>query len=129
MSLELSDAMEVEEIKTPDPKVDKSETKLTFSIDNLLADKFEKRVVEESNKSEDINNFAGANSVNFYEDLCNREKTYGSEDDDDKASDSSEQVDVESSTAGDCNDFGDVKSPDYQQPGKFINKSNSIIKI
>ncbi|XP_013176328.1 PREDICTED: homeobox protein MSH-B [Papilio xuthus] len=115
MSSEISDAMEVEEIKTADPKIDKTETKLTFSIDNLLADKFEKRV-EDRNTSE-VGSAACVNeSVNLYKDLCNQEQTYDSEDED-KASDSSEQVDVESSTAGDCLDFTDVKSPDYQQPG------------
>ncbi|KPJ10874.1 BarH-like 2 homeobox protein [Papilio machaon] len=118
MSSEISDAMEVEEMKTPDPKIDKAETKLTFSIDNLLADKFEKRVEEDRKKSEEeVSSGACENeSVIFYKDLCNREQTYDSEDED-KASDSSEQVDVESSTAGDCLDFADVKSSDYQQPG------------
>ncbi|CAG4957931.1 unnamed protein product [Parnassius apollo] len=110
--------MEVEEmIKSPDLVTDKPEPKLTFSIDNLLADKFSKDVNEIKNKFVDDNNECTNESVDFFKDVCNTEQAYCSNDEDDKASNSSEQVDVESSTAGDSSDFTEIKSSDYSQPG------------
>lgn len=72
----------------------KSEVKLPFSIENLLADKIEASVSDSTSfiPSEVFNEF------------------------DDGASDCSEQVDVEGSTTGDAQEFVEVKN-DYQQPG------------
>lgn len=103
--------MDVEEIKT-----EKSETKLPFSIENLLADKFEKR-------SNDFSNDANASTSGV---ICDLKSNFTSDvtdaidsDDDDRASsDSSENVDVESSTVGDAQEFLDLKSTDYGQSGK-----------
>lgn len=100
-----SSAMEVEEIKT-----EKNETKLPFSIENLLADKFEKCTP---------NSEASTSAV-----MCDLKTKFTSDvtdniesDDDDRCSNSSENVDVESSTVGDAQEFLDVKSTDYGQSG------------
>ncbi|CAH2056339.1 unnamed protein product, partial [Iphiclides podalirius] len=110
--------MEVDEIdKKADPKTDKTETRLTFSIDRLLSDKFDKCANERINEIEAvIKNNEHAGDADFFKDFCVREPS-DCLDDDDKASNSSEQVDVESSNAGDTHDVTDAKSPDYQQPG------------
>ncbi|KAJ8707098.1 hypothetical protein PYW08_011232 [Mythimna loreyi] len=101
--------MDVEEIKT-----EKSETKLPFSIENLLADKFEKQNFELSN---DAN--ASTSGV-----TCDLKSSFASDvadnvesDDDGASSNSSENVDVESSTVGDPQEFLDLKSSDYGQSG------------
>lgn len=108
--------MEVEEVKTSDTKTDKAETKLNFSIDSLLADKFDKCVNEQNQICGAVRNNETTGDTDFFNDRCGRQSD--ELEDDDKASSSSEQVDVESSNAGDSHDFVDVKSPDYQQPGK-----------
>ena len=105
--------MDVEEIKT-----EKSETKLPFSIENLLADKFEK-------SSNDFSNNANASTSGVTCDLKNNFNSdvtdaIDSDDDDRVSSDSSENVDVESSTVGDAQEFLDLKSSDYGQSGNFI---------
>ncbi|XP_049699111.2 homeobox protein ceh-19 [Helicoverpa armigera] len=102
-----SETMDVDEIKT-----EKSETKLPFSIENLLADKFEKQTdfVNEANAST-----SGVNcelKSSFVSDV-----TENIDSDDDASSNSSENVDVESSTVGDAQEFLDIKSTDYQQSG------------
>lgn len=83
----------------------KSESKLPFSIDNLLADKFEKQPFV------DTSSLPGFSKESF--------SAYDKEvsDEDDKGSSSSEQVDVESSNVNDAQEFTDLKSPDYQQSG------------
>ncbi|XP_075988445.1 uncharacterized protein LOC142984592 [Anticarsia gemmatalis] len=99
-------SMEVDEIK-----IEKSEAKLPFSIENLLADKFEKcsNVNEEASTSAVICDLKS----NFASDVTDNNDS----DDDDRCSNSSENVDVESSTVGDAQEFLDVKSSDYGQSG------------
>ncbi|XP_045508467.1 NK1 transcription factor-related protein 1-like [Colias croceus] len=89
----------IESIEEDKIEVKNAETKLPFSIDNLLADKFNR---PESSTSLDC--FSAFNQVNV-----------DSDDDDDKASSGSEQLDVETSV-GDDREIGDVKA-DYQQSG------------
>ncbi|XP_068622287.1 homeobox protein MSH-B [Battus philenor] len=119
MNYEMNEEMEVEEVsKAPEVKTDKSETKLRFSIDSLLADKYEKQI--EINKPEDdiVSNEGPNESEFFFKNLDNDERGFISDNEDDKDSNSSEQVDVENSVAGETHDFTDVKSPtSYQQPG------------
>lgn len=99
-------AMEVDSVENEVKSV-KNETKLPFSIDNLLADKFEKQC--EASSLPDY--FGKENPFAAYE-----KEVLGS-DEDDKGSSSSEQVDVESSNVNDAQEFADLKSPDYQQSG------------
>ncbi|XP_072937615.1 uncharacterized protein lms [Epargyreus clarus] len=98
-------AMEVDSVDNEVKSV-KNETKLPFSIDNLLADKFEKTFDDASSSLPDY----------FSKEKFSAYEKVGS-DDDDKGSSSSEQVDVESSNVSDAQEFTDLKSPDYQQSG------------
>ncbi|XP_026741997.1 homeobox protein ceh-30-like [Trichoplusia ni] len=103
--------MDVEEIKA-----EKNETKLPFSIENLLADKFQKE--NPNNYSNDVSPSTSAvNSdvrSNFISDVT---ENLDSDDDDRHSSNSSENVDVESSTVGDAQEYLDIKSTDYSQSG------------
>lgn len=89
-------------------KVDKIESKLPFSIENLLADKFERK-----EKSEEA---SIAEGDDFEKGFYKSEENHSGSDDNDDKSDNSEQVDVESSTAGDAQEFMGGSS-DYQQSG------------
>lgn len=99
-----------------DVKAEKNETKLPFSIENLLADKFHKE------NSNDFSNDASPSTSavnsdvrgNFISDVTDH---LDSDDDDRHSSNSSENVDVESSTVGDAQEFLDIKSTDYSQSG------------
>lgn len=118
-----SELMDVEEDIQKDEKPNKNETKLPFSIENLLADKFEK---DRGNKRADFELGATSSSLdsmeyfrsdNIYNDNdLNDDNTLDSEDDD-KVSTISEQVDVETSTS-DAQEFTE-RQTDYQQTGKI----------
>ncbi|XP_045782602.1 homeobox protein MSH-B [Maniola jurtina] len=77
-----------------DVKIDKPEVKLPFSIDSLLADKFVSDN-HEASTSDDL--------------VYNKEQ----DNEDDGNSSCSEQLDVESSTAGDAQEFMEAKSTEY----------------
>nr|XP_026490587.1 homeobox protein GBX-2 [Vanessa tameamea] len=98
-----SEAMETNETNE-DLKNNKTENKLAFSIDNLLADKFVEnvKVVNENASTSDPDYFS----------VFNKEHV-NVESDDDKDSSDSEQLDVESSTA-DPQEFAESKSSEYQ---------------
>ncbi|CAB3261969.1 unnamed protein product [Arctia plantaginis] len=97
--------MEVDEIKS-----ERHDVKLPFSIDNLLADKFEKCNSNdcEASTSAVISDLKS----NFISDVSDNVDS-----DDDRCSNSSENVDVESSTVGDAQEFLDAKTADYGQSG------------
>ncbi|XP_069364100.1 NK1 transcription factor-related protein 1-like [Maniola hyperantus] len=75
-------------------KIDKPEPKLPFSIDSLLADKF----VSDNNEATTSDDL-----------VYNKEQ----DNQDDVDSSCSEQLDVESSTAGDAQEFLEAKSTEY----------------
>ncbi|CAH1642941.1 unnamed protein product [Spodoptera littoralis] len=104
--------MEVDEIKT-----EKSENKLPFSIENLLADKFERQCFNEfsDNANASTSGVTSDLKSNYVSDVP---ENIDSDDDDRVSSDSSENVDVESSTVGDAQEFLDMKSTDYSQSDK-----------
>ncbi|CAB3241780.1 unnamed protein product [Arctia plantaginis] len=99
--------MEVDEIKS-----ERHDVKLPFSIDNLLADKFEKCNSNdcEASTSAVISDLKS----NFISDVSDNVDS-----DDDRCSNSSENVDVESSTVGDAQEFHDAKTADYGQSGIY----------
>lgn len=97
------------DITEDEPKVET--TKLPFSIESLLADKFENKnepLIEESATSS-----SAVSNDDFYP---VDEENHDMDEDDDKST-SSEQVDVVSSNASDVPEFGE-RSADYQQSGK-----------
>lgn len=111
--------MDVEEIKT-----EKNETKLPFSIENLLADKFEKQNCNDFTASDANASTSGVNcglKNNFISDVTENNDSDDDDDVDDRASNSSENVDVESSTVGDAQEYLDIKSADYGQSGNILN--------
>lgn len=82
-------------------KTEKAENKLAFSIDNLLADKF----VKEDGAT------ASTSDAEYYC-IFNKEQN-NNESDEDKESSASEQLDVESSTIEDAQEF-EHKTSEYQ---------------
>lgn len=106
---------------------EKADTKLPFSIENLLADKFEKH---EDNLKEDQNIAcsSASDSTDYF-----KAHYYNSEgqnhhfdsDDDDKESTNSEPVDVVSSNT-DAQEFSEEKSTDYQQSGIDLQNTYSF---
>ncbi|KAG6447245.1 hypothetical protein O3G_MSEX004843 [Manduca sexta] len=102
-TVETECAMDVEE---NEQKIVKIDAKLPFSIENLLADKInhaEKPINSEVQPSTSVNS-------NYFKDF-NASELGNS--DDEISNGSSENVDVESSTAGDAPEFGDMKTNDY----------------
>lgn len=95
------------DITEDEPKVEA--TKLPFSIESLLADKFE-------NKNEHIDECGTSSAVSNDDLYPVDEENHDSDEDDDKST-SSEQVDVVSSNASDVPEFGE-RCSDYQQSGK-----------
>lgn len=86
---------------TDNTKAEKTENKLAFSIDNLLADKFAK----------DDGVTASTSDTDYYC-VFNKDQV-NVESDEDKDSSGSEQLDVESSTTGDPQEF-ENKASEYQ---------------
>lgn len=110
-------------INDSEMKNNKSETRLPFSIENLLADKF----VEVNGKAVvDGEPSTSAETVLFKEFSVGEVGSHAHDDSDDDrvSSTSSENVDVESSGGGDVNDFIDAKKNDYLLSGKQIIKLN-----
>lgn len=110
-------SMDVDENES---KIEKIESKLPFSIENLLADKFERK---DKINEEMATTSAGTDDFEkgFYK---SEEKDHSDSDDDNKSNDS-EQVDVESSTAGDAQEFMGG-STDYQQSGNEAGTSINL---
>lgn len=109
-------AMDVDE--HPECKIEKSETKLPFSIENLLADKFDK-ASDVKEKVEDGQ--ASTSAMGYFKNNTGDSEVNCETDEDDRESNqSSEHVDVEGSTVGDANDYLDEKRHDYQQSGMKI---------
>lgn len=104
------------DITEEEPKVET--TRLPFSIESLLADKFEKNKTNEHLNEETAASSSAVSKDEFYPD--DEENQDDMDDDDDDKSTSSEQVDVVSSNASDVPEFGE-RSSDYQQSGKSIN--------
>ncbi|XP_041988706.1 homeobox protein MSH-B [Aricia agestis] len=99
-----SDSMDVDDNIDSSNKINKSDTKLPFSIENLLSDKFNSVDKEVPSTSHDI--YFGSDRVkNHFE---------AESDDDDKESSDSEQLDVESSNASDVQELPEMKTSDYQ---------------
>lgn len=108
------ESMEVNEGN--DAKNEKTENKLAFSIDSLLADKFVKDGNAKASTS-DAEYFCVFNKDNVNVDS-----------DEDKESSGSEQLDVESSTTGDAQEF-ENKPSEYQSGIYFFNRLKIIDKI
>lgn len=79
----MTDSIEAIDVEESIEKVDKTDKKLPFSIDNLLADKFDKQVPSTSDSVDSFRNCRSQSDL---------------ESDDDKASSDSEQLDVENSS-------------------------------
>lgn len=109
-----SESMEINEM-SDDPKNSKTENKLAFSIDNLLADKF-----VDNNRDRGINENASTSDCDYFS-VFDKEHV-NIESDDDKDSSDSEQLDVESSTA-DAQEFAGSKPSEYSSG----NEKNYII--
>lgn len=92
------------DIDETESKIEKSDTKLPFSIENLLADKFVQNDPKEG-PSTSAGYFTKDDEVPCETDEEDRESNL-----------SSEHVDVEGSTA-DAHEFLDDKRHDYQQSG------------
>lgn len=102
----------------PECKIEKSETKLPFSIESLLADKFDK-ASDVKEKVEDGQ--ASTSAMGYFKNNTGDSEVNCETDEDDRESNqSSEHVDVEGSTVGDANDYLDEKRHDYQQSGMKI---------
>ncbi|CAH2084030.1 unnamed protein product [Euphydryas editha] len=99
-----SESMDVSETND-DTKNNKTENKLAFSIDNLLADKF-----VENDRDKVVNENASTSDCDYFS-IFNKEHV-NIESDDDKDSSCSEQLDVESSTA-DAQEFAGSKPSEY----------------
>lgn len=104
--------MEIDETSQNEVKTEKAESKLPFSIENLLSDKFKKKSPVDDNPST-----SG----------CSDYFKINDDDTDDEKSDDSENVDVEGSTA-DAQEFVD-KNHDYQQTGRVFNTLINEMKI
>ncbi|CAG9794356.1 unnamed protein product [Diatraea saccharalis] len=93
--------------------IEKSDTKLSFSIESLLANKFDSgaRDKEEYPSTSALSTFS--NSTRDSEVHC---------DSDDESNQSSENVDVDGSGGGDGQDYLDEKHVDYQQSGSSISR-------
>lgn len=98
------------DITEEQPKIET--IKLPFSIENLLADKFEKN---KTNIEESAASSSATSKDEFYPDEEDNHDEM--DDDEDDKSTSSEQVDVVSSNASDVQEFNE-RSSDYQQSGK-----------
>ncbi|XP_063835894.1 homeobox protein MSH-B [Ostrinia nubilalis] len=95
-------------------KVEKSDAKLPFSIESLLADKFDKAdSVKEAN--EDAH--ASTSGTGYFKNNSDSEVHCETDEEDRESNLSSEHVDVEGSTVGDAQDYLDDKRHDYQQSG------------
>lgn len=101
------------DVTEDEPKVEI--TRLPFSIESLLADKFEKNERNEQLIEKNAASCSAVSKDEFYPD--EEENHEDMEDDDDDKSTSSEQVDVVSSNASDVPEFTE-RSSDYQQSGK-----------
>ncbi|XP_026755380.1 homeobox protein MSH-B [Galleria mellonella] len=115
---ETESSMDVDD-KEEDTKIERTETKLTFSIDNLLAGKFEKygQAKEKTNTdSEKVNPSTSSVNLDCFASFKESDVNCASDDDDGASTVSSEPVDVENSTIEDLHEFADGKS-DYQQSG------------
>ncbi|XP_013185478.2 barH-like 1 homeobox protein [Amyelois transitella] len=97
--------------------VEKTETKLAFSIENLLSDKFKND--KNVGVDETVNPSTSTVSMDYFHDLRQSEVSCES-DEEDRASTCSENVDVEGS-ANDAQEFTDGK-PEYQQSGSSRGK-------
>lgn len=100
------------DITKEEPKVET--IRLPFSIENLLADKFDKNKTKEQFVEQSAASSSAVSKDEFYPD---EEENHDDMDDDDDKSTSSEQVDVVSSNASDVPEFNE-RSSDYQQSGK-----------
>lgn len=101
------------DITEDEPKVET--TRLPFSIESLLADKFQKTKTNEYLIQENAASSSAVSKDVF--DPDDEENQDDMDDDEDDKSTSSEQVDVVSSNASDVPEFGE-RSSDYQQSGK-----------
>ncbi|RVE53614.1 hypothetical protein evm_001755 [Chilo suppressalis] len=92
--------------------VEKTDTKLPFSIDSLLADKFESdKEKEEYPSTSALSSFSS--STRDSEVHC---------DSDDESNQSSENVDVDGSGSAEGRDYMEEKRADYQQSGSSISR-------
>ncbi|XP_059062500.1 homeobox protein MSH-B [Achroia grisella] len=116
---ETESSMDVDEVEG-ESKIEKTDSKLPFSIENLLAGKFDKsgHAKEICYTDEDKVNpsTSGSGELDCFRSFTKSDVNCASDDDDGASSESSEPVDVEGSTVEDTQDFGDGKA-DYQQSG------------
>ncbi|XP_053621321.1 homeobox protein MSH-A [Plodia interpunctella] len=112
--------MNPETIETIDDKdneiIEKTETKLAFSIENLLSDKFKNNT--NVSVDESVNPSTSAECVDYFNGMGQSEMSCDS--DEDRVSTSSENVDVEGTT-NDAQEFADGKT-DYLQSGSTRGK-------
>ncbi|KAM3956153.1 lateral muscles scarcer [Aphomia sociella] len=116
---ETQSSMDIDEKNNDNSKIEKTEAKLTFSIENLLAGKFSKYDQAKENSYTDnelVNPSTSGAVTDCFRGFQESDVNCASDDDDRASTESSEQVDVESSTVEDAQEFTDEKI-DYQQSG------------
>lgn len=112
MNLEISTNEE-----NDDGKFDKTDNnRLPFSIDSLLANKFQGNANREGSY-ESVENAQNKDGGHIFK--VNIDSFDVDNDDDDRSDGSEEHVDVESSTADEAHEYVDARS-DFQQTGRFV---------